>query len=142
MTEKKINVKKPSKNNKLHYLMIINILQFGLIIYLWSEVKAISHGYADEDHSHDFGLNTYAKESHSHSYADSYHSHSYYADEDHSHDADDITYNSFGYGGYGTVKKAIKDKADENHTHSSYEIPSHTHQSFEVYGVAKSYHMH
>ena len=84
MTEKETNGNKSSKNNKPNFLIIINILQFGLIIYLWSEVNAHSHDYefADKNHSHNLGFNAYAEEDHSHSYADEYHSHGY-ADEYH-----------------------------------------------------------
>ena len=118
MTEKETNGNKSSKNNKPNFLIIINILQFGLIIYLWSEVNAHSHDYefADKNHSH-----SYANNYHSHSYADEYHSHSY-ADEYHSH--------NLGFNAY----------AKEDHSHSAYEIigiEDHSH-----YGYASSYHTH
>ena len=77
-----------------------------------------------------------------HDYADSYHSHNA---KSHEHSAKDIGYQSFEYGGYGTLQlklSEIDDKAEKNHTHSSYDIPSHTHNSFEIIGVADLYHTH
>ena len=52
---------------------------------------------------------------------------------DHTHDADEINYSEYSYGGWGTLQKKIEDmddeiedldddKADEDHTHSKYEI--------------------
>ena len=42
--------------------------------------------------------------------------------QDHTHDTSDITYSQYGYAGYGTLKKKIKDIDNElddlsNHTH-------------------------
>ena len=50
-------------------------------------------------------------------------------DNNHTHDSADIDHSEYGYGGYGSLKAKIDDledeiddRADESHTHYSYEI--------------------
>ena len=50
-------------------------------------------------------------------------------DNDHTHDSGDIDHSDYRYGGYGSLKSKIDDledeiddRAEESHTHSSFEI--------------------
>ena len=60
---------------------------------------------------------------------------------EHKHSSEEITYSSYGYGGYGTLKSKIKemeddidDSADDNHDHYyDYSRKNHTHSSYEIY---------
>ena len=69
-----------------------------------------SHNYADNYHSHNYADNAhdhnYADNYHSHDYADNYHTH---IDDGHTHDATEIEYQSFSYGGYGSLQKGLFD---------------------------------
>ena len=121
------------------WLSVLSGIQFILIIILFAQMDEHNHwDYASERHSHSSSDVAY----HDHDYADSYHSHNA---KSHEHSAKDIGYQSFEYGGYGTLQlklSEIDDKAEKNHTHSSYDIPSHTHNSFEIIGVADVSHTH
>ena len=55
---------------------------------------------------------------------------------EHTHSADEITYSTYGYGGYGTLKKKIKDIESHDHDYE-YADDSHSH-----YEYADSYHWH
>ncbi len=133
------------------WLSVLSGIQFILIIILFAQMDEHNHwDYASERHSHSSSDVAY----HDHDYADSYHSHNAkshdhdYADSYHSHNAKshehsakDIGYQSFEYGGYGTLQlklSEIDDKAEKNHTHNSFEIigvadVSHTHVYAEIY---------
>ena len=151
--EKKASEKDESKVKKgcskgTVWLSVLSGIQFILIIILFAQMDEHSHwDYASESHSHSSSDvaqhdHNYAESYHTHNYAKSYHSHNA---KSHEHSAKDIGYKSFKFGGYGTLQKKLREidgKAEENHTHSSYEIPSHTHDSYEIYGVAKYYHIH
>ena len=121
------------------WLSVLSGIQFILIIILFAQMDEHNHwDYASERHSHSSSDVAY----HDHDYADSYHSHNA---KSHEHSAKDIGYQSFEYGGYGTLQlklSEIDDKAEKNHTHSSYDIPSHTHNSFEIIVVADVSHTH
>ena len=57
-------------------------------------------------------------------FAEKVHYHYGWAEENHSHSADEITYNTFGFGGFGTLQSEISslkikmsNKADSYHSH-------------------------
>jgi hypothetical protein len=56
----------------------------------------------------------------------------------HEHDTTEINYNSYTYGGYGSLQEKIKDLdshnhygefAEERHSHSKYALERHSHYS-------------
>ena len=94
------------KKNKFN--IFLHSIQIGAIIFLIF--------FTDNTHDHNYN---FAKARHSHNYADN----------SHTHDAAEITYQSFSYGGYGSLQAKLKD--DENHTHDPYDC-----------GCAKKYHIH
>lgn len=122
--------------------IFLHFIQIGAIIFLIF--------FTDNTHDHNYN---FAKASHSHNYADNYHSHNYadnyhtHIDDNHTHDATEIEYQSFSYGGYGSLQKEIKDLESKinNHTHSAYECDAadsyHTHSAYDC-GCASSWHTH
>ena len=89
------------------FLFVLSGIQFILIIILFNQIHEHSHwNYAKESHSH------YSSDvpEHYHNYANTYHTHTY----EHEHSAGEIKYNSFEYGGYGTLQSKLNEIDDEH----------------------------
>ena len=126
-------LKKAIQGKELRIFTILIVLQWVIIIFLWSTKAEDGHShdyeYAEDGHSH-WG---YAEDGHSHSYADEYHLHNLrfnaYAKKVHTHEsgeisAKDISYNIYDIGGFGTLqseisslKRKMRSKADSYHSH-------------------------
>ncbi len=105
-----------SKIHLIIFSVILHILQISVITFILTKpVNSHSHYYAESYHKHPV-------KSHNHDYD--------YADKSHSHSTSDISYNSFEFGGFGSLQSKlleIDDKADINHFHWDYAPSYHTH---------------
>ena len=114
-------LKKAIQGKELRIFTILIVLQWVIIIFLWSTNEYAedghSHSYADEYHLHNLRFNAYAKKVHTH--------------ESGEISAKDISYNIYDIGGFGTLqseistleseisslKRKMRSKADSYHSH-------------------------
>tara|TARA_Y100001970_G_C14185499_1_gene832356 strand:- start:182 stop:574 length:393 start_codon:yes stop_codon:yes gene_type:complete len=123
--------------------IIISVIQFGLIAFLFFKNFDDGHyhgNYAKKYHQHNMELSP-----HEHSYASIYHEHNF---EENDLSADDIDYNEYAYGGYGTLQAKIKDLESkiDNFDVKIFDIDNNRsridYMEIELIGKANSLHYH